>query len=192
MNSHNPFGKDYKSPLSRVNIDQTEDSLAAILSYLEKLELPDGTRLDQCRRNTFILGFKAAAASLLGVGRFVFDEYPHVKYIRAYQLGQDHIETLFSKIRAKGGFNNNPDVVTFKSALRALLLKSDVSPSPSANCIELDPSSSSASCSLLLTSKKKKKSVEEDPEIDEFADENEQLSIDLSKPISDIVEYIGK
>lgn len=189
MNSHNPFGRGYKSPLRRENIDKTEESLESILVYLETLELSDGNRVNQSRRNTFILGFRSAATSLLGVSRFVFNEYPHVKYIRAYQLGQDHIETLFSKIRAKGGFNNNPDVITFKSALRALLVKSDVSPSPNANCIELDRSSSI--CSLLLSIKKKKKSAEEEPEIDEFADESEILTVDLSKPVSDIVEYIG-
>ena len=80
-----------------------------------------------------------------------------MKCLRAFQIGQDHIETLFSKIRAKGGFNNNPDVAMFKSALRSLLVKSDITPSPSANCLELDDTNQGTLGSVVQYSRKQKK-----------------------------------
>lgn len=154
----------------------------------------DGRRLEMGRRKTFILGFKTAVASLIGVGRFVFEQIPQAKYVRGYQLGQDHIETLFSKIRSKSGFNNNPDVITFKSALRSLLVKTDITPSPSANSITLNSCTDGTSCSILM-SRTKKRTAQHLDDVDleqEFEDDVEELTVDLAKPVTDIVEYIGK
>ena len=99
------------------------------------------------------MGFKTAASTFAGVGEYLFGKYENVKYPLAFQIGQDHIETLFS-IRAKGGFNNNPDVAMFKSALRSLLVKTDITPSPSANCLELDDTNQGTLGSVVLSSRK--------------------------------------
>ena len=55
-------------------------------------------------------------------------------YVLAYRFSQDHIEILFSCIRQKGGWNNNPNCVQFQSALRRLLIKNSVTASKVANC----------------------------------------------------------
>ena len=68
------------------------------------------------------------------------------QYILTFKFSQDHIETLFSKIRSMGGFNNNPTVVQFKSAVRKLQAKQAVSSSTSSN--SLDSGSSSGVFSL--------------------------------------------
>ncbi|KAL4103319.1 hypothetical protein QTP88_018696 [Uroleucon formosanum] len=55
-----------------------------------------------------------------------------------YLAGQDHIEMLFSAIRAKGGFNNNPTVSQFEAAYKSIIVHSEIKSSSSANCMALD------------------------------------------------------
>lgn len=51
-----------------------------------------------------------------------------------YFLLQDVLEMFFGKIRACGGFNNNPNVYQFKGAYRKLLANIKISNSEYANC----------------------------------------------------------
>ncbi|KAL4156095.1 hypothetical protein QTP88_000130 [Uroleucon formosanum] len=45
---------------------------------------------------------------------------------------------LFSAIRAKGGFNNNPTVSQFEAAYKSIIVHSKIKSSSSANCMALD------------------------------------------------------
>lgn len=49
-----------------------------------------------------------------------------MRYVLAVEYCQDHIETLCSKIRAMHGFNNNPDILQFKAALKSLFHKQNL------------------------------------------------------------------
>ena len=62
----------------------------------------------------------------------------HFKFILTYRLSQDHLETFFSRVRRKPGWNNNPIALLFKWTLHMLLLKNNVLPSKHDNCIELE------------------------------------------------------
>lgn len=168
--------------------------LGNTVDYLQDLALMDGKKLVTSRRKTFILGFETAKRSYLAIGEYVFSKFPDAKYLLSYKLGQDHIETLFSKIRSRGGFNNNPDVIMFKSALKMLLVKSEITPSPNSNCLELQDGDTDFRCSLLLGPKRKAVAdTEVENEMDEFtADESYHLDVDLSKAVSDTVQYISK
>ena len=191
LNSHNPFGKGYKSPLTRNNLSAIEKHLDQSLSYLENLKLMDGKLFTETKRRTFIIGLRTAANSFIGVAKFTFNKFPNSKYILAYKLGQDHIETLFSKIRSKSGFNNNPDVLNFKSALKSLLVKSDISANPNANSIDLETASEG---SLLIRSlgKRHKKAAETDDEDYDDTFDDDAFSLELPKLVTDVTEYIGK
>ena len=59
-------------------------------------------------------------------------------YILTYKFSQDHLELLFNKIRCRCGWNNNPDVLQFKYALRAILLRNSIEPSKTGNCTPFD------------------------------------------------------
>lgn len=48
---------------------------------------------------------------------------------------------LFSAIRAKGGFNNNPTVTQFEAAYKALLVHAEIKSNTSANCFAQDNTS---------------------------------------------------
>ena len=60
------------------------------------------------------------------------------KYELTYKYSQDHIEILFSCIRAKGGWNKNPNSLQLKYALRRMLLGNLVQASVNVNCQVFD------------------------------------------------------
>jgi hypothetical protein len=43
-------------------------------------------------------------------------------YFLTYKLSQDYLELSFSKVRSRGGFNNNPSLLLFQAAFRSLFL----------------------------------------------------------------------
>lgn len=55
-----------------------------------------------------------------------------------YKLSQDHLETFFSAVRRRGGFNNNPSCKQFKAAYKKLMMYVDPTLSHSANIIKMD------------------------------------------------------
>lgn len=48
---------------------------------------------------------------------------------------------LFSSIRAKGGFNNNPTVAQFEAAYKSIIVHAEIKSPSSANCMALDDTS---------------------------------------------------
>jgi hypothetical protein len=48
------------------------------------------------------------------------------------------VEMFFSKVRGRLDWNNNPNALQFKYALRALLLKNKVECPATANCTEVE------------------------------------------------------
>lgn len=71
----------------------------------------------------------------------IFDLFAALKregmeYFLKYKLSQDYLETFFSAIRARGGFNNNPNALQFKSAYRRYLtLRHELKDFESENCL---------------------------------------------------------
>eukprot|EP00795_Rhopilema_esculentum_P015643 gene15643-6927_t len=53
----------------------------------------------------------------------------------SYRFSQDALEMFFSKIRGRFGWNNNPNALQFKHAIRALLIRNNVEAPNTANCI---------------------------------------------------------
>ena len=66
------------------------------------------------------------------------------------------------------------------------MVKSDLKPSPNANRIELTTPEQTGSL-MLRTSSRKKTNTEEDEDTTE-----DSIEINLSKPVPDITQYIGK
>ena len=75
------------------------------------------------------------------------DENPF-KYVLTYKFSQDHIELLFACIRGKGGFNNNPNTLQLKYALRNILLKNSITASQKANVMSFENESTGSMFSL--------------------------------------------
>lgn len=105
------------------------------------------------------------------------------KYLLTSKLSQDHLEIFFSKIRQRFGYNNNPNVIEFRTAMNKLLLKNSASTSYSANCILMD-STSTESVFEIRWAKKKVTECEEN-----FDDDN-LTELDLDEICGFIVKKI--
>ena len=84
----------------------------------------------------------------------------------SYKFSQDHLELLFSCLRSKGGWNNNPNSMQLKYNLRNMPFRNAVKASKNSNCIEFSESFTSGI--ILISHKRKHRSqlVEETPEND--------------------------
>lgn len=63
-----------------------------------------------------------------------FAEKPYLFYMATHKFSQDHLETLFSIIRRMGGYNDNPNCVQFKAAIKRILVQNEPKASFNANC----------------------------------------------------------
>lgn len=188
LNSHSPLAKGYKRPISQNTIEQVQNSLDDIMAYFSTLTTSDGVLLTKHRRKTFVIGFQTAAASFLSVSHQLFQLLPESKFFLAYRLNQDHLESFFSKIRQRGGWNNNPDAQQFASALKSLLVKNEITPSSSANCLELDPSDESY---VKFCGSRRSRVTDDEGDLPDWCSV-EIATADLNRHVADIVEYIGK
>lgn len=77
---------------------------------------------------------------LVGINSFkeIYKSYIEngpLHYLLGYKFSQDYLETLFSVIRSKGGFNNNPNCLQFKTCFKRLLIRNQIISSINANCM---------------------------------------------------------
>ena len=68
----------------------------------------------------------------------LFRDIDPFNFVLSYKFSQDHIELLFSCIRARGGYNNNPNTLQFRTSLKQILMKNSISPSTSANVLSFE------------------------------------------------------
>lgn len=137
-NSSSPIGKYSKSPISLSNLKEKLEDLDNIKIYIRGLTDSTGTPLTTGRRKTAFIGFVVTITSLQKLAQRLLHQNDPFKYVLSYKLSQDHLECLFSRIRRRGGWNNNPTSLQFKWALRACMLKNGIRPSKHANCIEIE------------------------------------------------------
>lgn len=78
------------------------------------------------------------AKSILDLAKNLFAENCMYKYLLTYKFSQDHLELLFARIRSRHGWNNNPNVMQFKYAMKQILMRNCLAASKSENCIALD------------------------------------------------------
>ena len=208
MNSRNLLAKNYKVPITLHNIEERREFVALAETYIAGLmDRVGGTPPLQTNRKTGFLGFIISGHSMIGI----FDEINRLQcterpFLMTYKVSQDHIELLFSVIRSKGGFNNNPTARQFKAAYKRLLVHHELRSIGSGNCLALDFTS------ILHTSGlQKREQIVVDPletrksspethllsieENDELADDEDLTSVpDLSRLspfVDDIVIYVA-
>ena len=140
LNSRSRYGKYFKMPLFLSNKEYWETFLTESISYLSCLKDINGTPLLKHRRKTFVLGLISAAISIKNLAVEILN-LPSFEYLLTYKFSQDHLELLFACIRGKNGFNNNPNVIQFKSSLKRILLRNSIIGSKYANCEAFDSNS---------------------------------------------------
>ena len=135
LNSRSPVAHGFKQPLRLATQERWTAVLKSTAEYLLALKASNGQPLKQHRRKTFVLGFVMTIKSTIVLANSLLQCPSNpFKFLLTYKYSQDHIELLFSCIRSKGGWNNNPNVLQFKYALRNMLLRNKITTSNSANC----------------------------------------------------------
>ena len=152
LNTRNAFSKGFKKPLFLHDSARWMSTIEKSTQYLLKLKDKNGCLMVKHRRKTFVLGFIVSLTSIKDLSmRLLTREVEPFKYILTYKMSQDHLELLFACIRGKNGFNNNPDVVQFKSALRKILLRNSIVGSKYSNCLTFEQESAGSIFSLKWT-----------------------------------------
>ncbi|KAG1655031.1 DNA transposase THAP9 [Nymphon striatum] len=127
LNSRNPLGKGYKSPLRIANKNSWNPFLDRAYKYISNLKDTTGKFMHQTKRKTGFIGFLVAIRSTqnLFANLVERDEAP-LKYMLTYKFSQDHLELFFAAVRSAGGFNNNPTTQQFTAAYKRLLMRSSI------------------------------------------------------------------
>ena len=135
LNSRNPYAKNYKAPVNLQNLSTWTANCESLASYFLGLKDPTGSFLWENCHKTVVWGLVFSLKSLAALVTELLhkDENP-VKYVLTYKFSQDHLELLFSKIRHFGGWDNNPNVLQFKYALKWLLIRNSIEPGKMGNC----------------------------------------------------------
>lgn len=186
LNSRSVFGKGFKQPLNLDNIFQCQTFFEEMEKYMLQLKI-DGISAVYHGRKTFVLGFITCMRSVVFLGtELLHREESPIKYFLTYKLSQDHIELFFACIRARGGWNNNPNCQQFQAAMKALLLKNSITPGNNCNVIESDYTSFLPVC-YFKTQKRALNPTNTDP----FDDESDQYFLALqSDSLSDFQNNI--
>ena len=139
FNSRNPLAKGYKSPLRLSSKDTWQDILLSSAQYLLSLKTttPTPQLLSTSQRRTFIIGFVTCIKSTISMAIQMLSLSTNpFKYLLTYKFSQDHIELLFLCIRSRGGWNNNPNCLQLKYAIKKMLMRNAITASKNANCVD--------------------------------------------------------
>ena len=107
--------------------------LSECLLFLEKVALSGGKRKLPC-----LQGWKLSINALIGLWKDLRINFGY-KFLLTNRLNQDCVENLFSIIRGKGGYRDNPDCEQFRAAFRYQLCEKLFIKSDSSNCkVDMD------------------------------------------------------
>ena len=165
------------------NLPDRCQCLHDFICYLLSLRTPLGEPLHQSRRRTFIAGFTATAKSALDIASDLLSS-PDEHFL-TFRLSQDHVETLFSKVRRMFGFNNNPNVLQFRSAIKRLVCKQAVEASKAANVLDCESTSGVFKLEWRRSPIANSHSSEGDEFVFPFSDELENVN----NPVQDNILY---
>lgn len=111
LNASTITGYGTKSAWTAQTIDEIESDLHNAIVYLSGLKTPSGKLVIESQRRTAVIGFQCAAVGMVGIARRLLVREETFIFFLPYKCSQDHIEILFSLLRRRGGWNNNPNVV---------------------------------------------------------------------------------
>lgn len=90
--------------------------------YVHSLMLSSGQKVVDSLTKTGFVGIVWGLKNLMNYYTFLKNKMYEIEYILSYKLSQDHLETFFSSIRSRGGYNNNPSCKKFKISYKKLLV----------------------------------------------------------------------
>lgn len=140
MNSKNSFSKGLKIPMCEENFERVDSVMTNAEYFIRGIKLPSGENILHSIFKTGYVGFLANIQSFRGMFIEYVREKKSLSRIPTYRYSQDHVETFFAAVRAKGGCNNNPTVSQFKAAYKRLITHNNIKSTLRANCIDFNES----------------------------------------------------
>lgn len=138
MNSRKLYSdKPYNNAISSKTFSQYKTFTNQFTDYIETLELEDDVKIVESKIKTGFKGIIMGLHSALDLFELLVSKN-HLTFLLTYKLSQDHLETLFSAIRSRGGYNDNPTCRQFQAAYKRLIVHNTIIGSKHGNCSILD------------------------------------------------------
>ncbi|KYN15927.1 THAP domain-containing protein 9 [Trachymyrmex cornetzi] len=135
LNVRSQFAKRtiYKVPVTDENYDELKAHADNIIQYISDLKTVQNLPILKSNRKVGFLGFIICLKNIFEL----WDVLKQLKlnYLLTFKLNQDHLETYFSAIRSRGGFNDNPNAQQFEAAYKRLMIRHEISASEKSNCL---------------------------------------------------------
>lgn len=130
LNSKSPIGKGSKSPiylsiLERLRLDKNE--IQEYIGSLITFEKERFVKVLDAGYGTGFLGLHQGLEAILGLAEMVLGTTGfNLKYLLAYKISQDHVESFFAAIRSHLGRNTKPTCSQFNTAYTMLMAHAEI------------------------------------------------------------------
>ena len=139
LNSRTPHANGYKAPIKQATINMQEKALKSTADLLLSAKTTKGSPIVRSKRKTGFLCFSMSIKSIISMAKkLLFRQVHPLSYLLTYCLSQEYVEVFFSCIRARNGWNNNPNSVQFQSSIKSMLFSNLVKASLEASCVQYD------------------------------------------------------
>uniref|UniRef100_A0A2S2PS39 THAP domain-containing protein 9 n=1 Tax=Schizaphis graminum TaxID=13262 RepID=A0A2S2PS39_SCHGA len=134
LNSRSNFSKNpYNKAISSDTIEQYTRFMQDFIPFIKSLEFPGGIKVINSGRKTGFVGFILSLQNAISMFHDLLAK-ADLYFFPTYKISQDHIETTFSAIRSRLGYNNNPTCREFKAAYKRIIIHNEVVGSVFGNC----------------------------------------------------------
>lgn len=99
LNSRNPFGRGFKTPLRKENVNYWKPFLEDSMNYLENCQTVERVPVYKSPKRVPFIGFITSGRSLLDIYFNEVERNATLKYVLTYKFSQDHLELFFCSIR---------------------------------------------------------------------------------------------
>lgn len=190
LNCKSKFGSKFKRPFSKETFAEYKLVFDEMTEYLKGLYY-----IDKKKKMDFIVdtqirtGYVGFVVGIISIQK-LYNRYVDggtLEYLLSFKFSQDHLEMLFSALRGRGGFNNNPNCTQFTAAYKKMLVRNEIRGSEKANCIDdgISPSIFTVSSSIVSPDSK-------NTECDfEGTIHNDLDILEMSPYVHDTVTYIS-
>lgn len=127
----------YKRPISSTNIRIITHLYTVAIEYISSLKIKrtGETKKIPILRSQVRCGFRGFIINMKSILKMYHEYVPRIiPVLPVYNLGTDHLEIFFGKIRSKNGHSDNPTIQQWTAAYRKLVLFQHCPTSTYANC----------------------------------------------------------
>lgn len=117
INSRTTLAPGNKKALCVANIDKVKVFVKHATEYLFNLKFTDGKSIVHSVRKTGFVGFIICLRNVIDLYNDLLIA-GEIQFLCTYKISQDHLEMFFGKMRSRGGYNDNPNVIQFQSAYK--------------------------------------------------------------------------